>query len=374
MTFSHPKDHPGPRGNGLRAFGVALALMLWIAGAALAEGRPATLYSTSEGTCWHPHFTDNQVSSEQVELALPEVDGPVKGQGRYELAGTMPGGPYNMSGISALGGKVHGDAELILTYEQWNYGGEWMPSDFPSEAEPVVIPLEPGETVSVTRDTTVDGVRCKSTVVYHIEFERQTQVWDVSLTGSRKLLYLTTYTVIDTETGQSSPLPYEHGFTMAYDLGARATLEKRAGKWQFRDGIITRAKAGFSYAQSPELYEIRGRKCPGCDKVAKLAGQSIHGESDGRILRLSWPGALHPEVVLETAPAFACAPGPEQSSCERKKKDSTNFSDSDDDFFWRAASHVLMLKSGPQSFVPGPGVTTTTRKQIRHIYTLRQVK
>lgn len=110
-----------------RAAGTVLALCLATALQAADQPRQARLTITRDFICTYPSFVDHQVSTDRVDFVLPEVDGPVSGQGQYSHQGTG----YVLSGVSAGAGHVVGDRKLVLTYGQWNYNGEWMSSEAP---------------------------------------------------------------------------------------------------------------------------------------------------------------------------------------------------------------------------------------------------
>ena len=351
-----------------------LGTALFLLPAAAEAERIATLSVEGDVTCQHRSFTDHMLSTEEVELRLPDVDGPVSGQGKYRLRGTG----YSLSGVNAVAGEVRGDAELVLTYLQWNYQGEWMPSDAPSvptQAQPVTLPLDPGGTIEVTFvNAYADKAPCSGTIIYRIDFERETQLWDVTLKGIRTALDRTTYDLIDEATGVRQPFRYEHGVTFSYDLAGRATIEKRAGKWRFREAVVSAATAKARYDQTPPLFKVTAESCPGCAQVASLKGTSLSGESDGTNLRLAWPSTLSPVARIDAVPNFQCPPGENKASCEGKRKLGTRYAAEDGDFFNRAASHYLSLTEGPQSFAPAPSDTMMAYKALRHDYNLKRVK
>ncbi|WP_324754161.1 hypothetical protein [Roseovarius sp. Pro17] len=351
-----------------------LGMILFLIPAVAQAQRLATLTVEGDVTCQHHRMTDHMLSTEEVKLRLPEVDGPISGRGQYRLKGTG----YTLSGINAVAGEVRDDAELVLTYLQWNYQGDWMPSEapyVPTKAQPVILPLEPGGEAKVTFvNATPDKAPCSGTIIYRVIFERETQIWDVTLKGVRTLLHRTTYDLIDTATGARQPIRYEHGVTFSYDLAARTTLEKRAGKWRFREAVVTRAAAKARYDQTPPLFKVTAENCFGCARVAALKGASLSGESDGATLRLAWPSALSPVMQIDTVPNFQCPPGENKADCEDKMKTGTRYTAEDDDFFNHAASHSLALAESSPSFAPTPSDTMSVYKALRHDYTLKKVK
>lgn len=355
----------------LRVMAAAVAVATLPTGAAAQAPRPATLTVERDLTCYHPGFPDHMISTDTVPLTLPEIDGPVSAMGTY----TMQGTGYTLAGPARYGGRVVRDEVLILNDGQWNYNGRWLPSQapaVPTGAGPVEIPLEPGAENRASHDWVEQGIRCAGWIAYRIDFERETRVWDIALDGERELLHRTPYSVVDPNTKARASLEYEHGVTFRYSFGVRVTLERRAGAWQYREGQVMLARAGYRYEQTPQMYTVLSQSCLTCAKVDALAGQPIAGVSDGSRVNLEWPD-IRPVVSLRTQFALQCAPGPEQASCERAKKDTTNFADEDGDFLQRAAAHDLDLRDGPQNFEIGSD-SVGVSFWVRHDYRLKRVK
>lgn len=337
--------------------------------------RQATLTIVGQATCHHKGAgIDKQSSQDSVPLVLPAVDGPVKGEGTYTVRGTL--GPYQLSGISAVSGQVRDDSELVLTYGQWNYNGEWMTTAAPfrpTKGQPVSIPLEPGgETVVSFVNAGPPEAPCTGQVVYRIEFERETQVWRVSLPGHVRIVYHNLYSLRDSATGVYSPLDYTHGFTFRYQLGVDVTLEKRKGNWTYKSGQVTKAQIAPEYEQAPQLYKVIGQSCERCNKIAALKGTTLSGTTDGKALRLDWPD-IRPVATVDSKFALTCAPGPEFASCQNKIKYGTSFSIEDGYFMDRAGSHELPLKDGSHK-VPDGRAKATSTLEILHDYTLKRLK
>ena len=354
-----------------------LAGIVWLAvalmpGAGVAGGpRPATLTVDRDITCYHPGLTDHMVSTDTVPLTLPEIDGPVSAMGSY----TMQGTGYGLAGPVRYGGQVVKDGVLILNDGQWFWDGKGLTANapgMPTGAVPVEIPLEPGAENRASHDWIEHGIRCAGWLAYRIDFERETQIWDIALDGERELLHRTHYSVVDPKTKVRSSLEYEHGVTFLYSLGARVTLERKAGAWHYKAGQVMLAKAGYRYEQTPQMYTILSQSCLTCATVDALAGQPIAGVTDGTSLNLEWPDT-RPVVSLKTQFALQCAPGPEQESCERAKKDTTNFADEDGDFMQRAAAHDLDLRDGPQNVEIGSD-SVGVSFWVRHHYRLKRIK
>ena len=348
-------------------------MALGAAAQAQPQPRQATLTIQRDITCQYPNFTDHQISTDSAGFVLPEIEGPVSWQGQYRMQGTG----YVMSGISAGAGEVRGDAELVLSYGQWNYNGEWMNAEapgVPSKAQPVVIPLEPGAQVTVRFQNAlaVPGASCSGTVLYRIDFQRETQVWRVDLKGERVAWHRLMYFLVDPGDGAFRDFDYEHGITFEYDLGAEVTLERRAGVLGYESGKITRARVRHDYHQVPELYQITGRSCRGCAQVDKLVGKALSGWSDGGKLMLFWPYNA-PVVTLTSKFAMQCAPGPRLAGCQSLQKSETNYEDQDTDFFQRAAGHRLALKNGPASYLDETDDAGGLFR-VRHDYRLKRLK
>lgn len=339
-----------------------------------APPRTATLTIQRDLICTYPNFVDHQISTDTVSFTLPDVDGPVSGQGQYSHQGTG----YSLAGISAGAGEVRGDTELVLTYGQWNYNGEWMNAEapgVPSKAQPVTLPLEPGAQVTVSFQNAMahEGVSCSGTVIYQIDFKRETQVWQVDLTGERRKLTRSMYFLVEPSDNSFADFIYEHGVTFTYELGARVTLEKRAGKWQYKSGQITRAKASHVYQQNPEMYKVISQSCPGCTQVAALAGQALSGFTDGTDLILHWP-YLAPVVTVRSVFSRQCAPGPRKNFCESKKKEGSGYTAQDELFFQLARGHVLILKERQMKPLEQKTDTAAVLSTVRHEYWITRVQ
>ncbi len=352
---------------------LALSAGLALAGAAQAQPRQATLTIRGDVVCQFPAYADHQVGIDTITFVLPEIDGPVSGQGQYSLQGTG----YTLAGISASAGEVRDDAELVLTYGQWNYQGTWINAEapgVPTKAKPVVLPLEPGAqtTVSFQNAMVHQGGSCSGAVIYQIDFTRETQEWQVDLKGQRVVWHRLMYFLVDPADGVFKDFDYEHGVTFDYDLGAVVTLERRAGAWGYKAGVITRAKVNYDYRQSPPLYRIKSQSCHGCTQIAALAGQALAGWSDGNMLMLHWP-YQSPVVTLVSQFAMQCAPGPRHAGCESLRKSETNYADQDTDFFQRAAGRGLELKDGPASFVDESD-SEGALFRVRHDFVLKRLK
>lgn len=327
----------------MKALAIAVVAIWGATAGAQAQPRQAVLTTKGDITCTYPTFVDHQVSTGTVTFTLPEIDGPVSGQGHYVNNGTG----YVLSGPEAAAGEVRDDAELILTYRQWSYNGEWLFSEapaVPTKAQPVTLPLEPGAEVTVTLvNAFADKAPCSGTMVYRIDFTRETQIWQVDLTGHRRLWHREMLFLVDPYTQKFRDFTFEHGFTFSYRLGARVTIEKRKGQWQVKKGEVTRAEVTPEYRQDPRLYTITGQTCHGCDAIRKMAGGPISATVSGQDLILHWP---YHAPVAKVASVFAaqCAPGPRKASCESKQRDGSNYADQDGDFFQNARLHVLPLK------------------------------
>lgn len=353
-------------------FAAALLLMFFSLPAHAQPPRQAVLHVNGDVTCNHKTMIDHMVDNQSVPLVLPEISGPVKGQGQYSMTGTG----YTLAGIAAYGGEVKDDAELILTYGQWNWQGKWLFSEDPSvptPRAPVVIPLEDGASTTVKLvNAYADRAPCNGTVTYRIEFKREEQVWDITLGGHSRIVFHEVFDLYDATTGAVSPLPYTHGFKFDYQMGAEATLEKRKGKWQFKSAKITAAQLTPLYEQSQPIYQVVSQSCNGCKKVASLKGEALPGQSDGKTLTLEWPEVFR-EATVNTVFALKCPPGPKHQSCQNKAKMGSQFSQDEPYFFDRASSHPLELRDGSLSFSDGKPTSTNTL-EISHVYTLKRIK
>ncbi len=351
-----------------------LIATLALAGAAQAQPRQATLTIRGDIVCQHPTFTDHQIGIDTIRFVLPEIDGPVSGQGQYSLRGTG----YALAGISASAGEVRDDAELVLTYGQWNYQGTWMTAEapaMPTRAQPVVLALEPGAQVTVRFQNAMAhaGASCSGSVVYQIDFKRETQLWQIDLVGELRSWSRDSYLLIDPLTRKYRDFDFEHGFTFDYTLTARVTLERRAGKWRVKAGEVTRAKASATYHQDPKLYNITGQSCVGCSQIAAMKGKPLAVSTDGNTLILHWPNHT-PEARVTSTFAMQCAPGPRQASCESGRKMESNYTDQDTKFFERARTHRLPLKEGQMKPMVEIDDTQGYLERLSYEYYITRVK
>jgi hypothetical protein len=354
---------------------VALFTLLSAGSVAAQAARVAELTVEGDSVCSHAGSIDHQVSTETYVLTLPEISGTVSAEGTYVDNGTG----YTLSGVAKVAGEVRDDAELVLTHLQWNYNGKWLLSTapfVPTADSPVVIPLEPGgeTTVSFVNAMPVGEAPCTGSVIYRIDFERETQVWEVEMKADRRVLHKLLYGLYESEKAVWSTFDYIHGVTFHYDITVQVTLERRRGAWQYRQGKITRAGVTHDYQQTPKIYKITGTWCERCDQVLALAGQALDGSSDGTILRLRWPNMM-PVVHIDSLFAMQCAPGPRKASCERMRKEPSRFSSEDDDTLGRAPGHILKLTPGVQPVTEGQAKATgATKLTLDYSYTLTRVK
>lgn len=357
------------------AIALILQLVFAVSAANAQGGRPAQLIVKGDITCDYPtNFTDHQRSTDSYSVNLPEVDGPVSATGSY----TNVGNGYTLAGASEISGVVRNDAELVVNYRQWYFEGEGVmngPSPFvPSVQNPVVVPLDPGGTATVSHRNAVlaEGVTCSGSITYRIDFERHTQVWNVSVTAERRLWHRNAYSLVRSQDGKSTNTAHEHGFTFRYNLVALVTLEKRRSTWTYREGKIDRAEVKTSYHQLPELFTVTSKSCEGCRRVAALAGQSLSGDSDGATLTLIWPD-IRPVATVHSVLAATCAPGPNAATCEGLKRDGATYSDEDEDVLQRMRGHVLKLTPGNQPFDIGTD-SAASLFYVRYRYRLARVK
>jgi hypothetical protein len=357
------------------AIALILGLVFTAPPAVAQDSRPARLIVKGDVTCNYPtRFTDHQRSTDSYSFNLPEVDGPISATGSY----TSVGNGYTLAGSSEISGVVRNDSELVVSYRQWYFEGEGVmngPSPFvPSAQNPVVVPLDPGETATVSHRHAMlaEGTTCSGSITYRIDFERKRQVWNVSVSAERRLWHRNTYSLVNAQDAMPADTMQEHGFTFNYDLGARVTLERRRGAWTYREGNISRAEVNTTYHQQPELFTITGKSCKGCNRVTALAGQTLSGDSDGTTLTLYWPD-IRPVATVHSVLAATCAPGPNASTCEGLKREGTTYSDEDEDVLQRMRGHVLKLTPGNQPFDTGTD-SAVSLFQVHYDYGLVRVQ
>lgn len=350
----------------------SLLLCVLACGPGFADGpRAATLTVKRDLTCYHPGFTDHMISTDTVPLTLPEISGPVSGNGQYG----MQGNGYVLAGAAVYSGQVKDDSELVLTAGQWFYNGKGLASRdpaVPTAAVPVRIPLEPGGIHQASHDWVEQGIRCQGSLSYQIDFERETQVWDVILAGHSRTVWHEKWNVHDPKTGGISKLLYTHGFKFVYQMGVEATLEKRKGQWQLSAATVTAAQLKPEYEQSQPIYTVLSQTCIGCTAIAGLKGQALAGKSDGKELSLKWPEMFR-EATVNTKFALSCPPGPDMQSCLNKANMGSQFSWADEFFLELAREHRLELADGSLSFSAGKPQPSHIL-EIRHVYTLKRIK
>ncbi len=355
---------------------LSVVFLLFTAVPLLAQSgaRPAKLTVTGDLTCTYPNFLDHQISTDSFALTLPESDGAVSAQGSYSSLGNG----YSIAGASEIGGMVRDDAELQVTYRQWIYQGEGVmngPSPFvPTSANPVVIPLDPGASVSVSHQNVqlAPGTSCSGSITYTLDFERETQVWDVALNAVRQLIYHKSWIDYNPVASTIIDRPYDEGAIFTYDLNARVTLEKRKGAWRYRDGTITQASVQPQHVENPPVHTVLSTSCSGCDGVTALVGKPINGQSDGTTLRLGWSN-IRPVFTITAKFDHPCPPGEGFTACEALRTQGGSFSIEDDDVFQRASGHSLNLTQGTQPFHVGSD-SPVQYFDVAYRYTLTRVK
>ncbi|WP_022666261.1 hypothetical protein [Desulfospira joergensenii] len=334
--------------------------------------RSATLVVDRDETCSSQAFTDHMISTDTVTFVLPETDGPVSGNGQYRLKGSG----YSLSGPSRYRGRVVDEETLVLSYGQWWYKGKAMTPaapEMPTEARTVSIPLEPGgeKVIRFTNAHADLKSPCSGTVIYRLKMERETQVWNIVLTGSYHVEHLTALWGPEFAFGKDY-FQYASGAVFHYNLAVQVVLTKKKGRLVYTSGRVQKAQVKFEYRQTPELYSVQSLVCRGCDAVNRLKGRSLSGSLSKGTLSLSWPD-IRPLVEGRSRLAGQCDPG--QTICAKRKKEELAFSGQDDGFLMRAAGHVLALRPGVQSFKidssDNPGAAIL---RIYHDYRLERVK
>lgn len=346
------------------AYGVVL-VVLSLAVPARAE-RQAELSIVFEQTCVFPTGIFANTGTTIFTFALPDDSGAVSAEAKTELTGA--GSPA--TGNSGMEGRVENDAELILTkmVTTWPYGGPNV-----QEGELAKIPLEPDTVVEIPYEVTdIPDVYCSGTTRYALTFSRDRQHWSVDLLGVYRHINMADYPAFVPEREQWIWLHHEFGFAFTYRLGVDVTLIRRKGDWVLEQAKVARADVKADYEQSPDLYRVVARGCPGCASVAGLAGKLLSGEVSDGVLQLKWPD-LRPEATISAVFAYQCAPGEFQAECERHRQRESSYTDADNRFFLEAASQLVPLSAGTHTFEKAFAQSLVVREDLKQQYELRKL-
>lgn len=337
---------------------------------ALAKPPSATLTIKRDITCQHQSGPDHMLSTDTAQITLPEADGSFTSSGNYTMKGSASPVPemngYQLAGPAVYKGAVK-DEVLILNFGQWHYQGQALNNSgaaMPSANKPVRLSLEPNSTATVKFSETTHAILCSGKVVYKLDFKPETQVWDVTLDGHRKLTYHSSVFVKQQGSKQLNTLNYDHGADFDYKLSAQVVLTKKKKKWVYTSGTINRSTVNYDYFQNPMLYKVNKTFCQYCDKITQLKGQPLDGDILDDILILFWP-AVEPVVIIDSQlnPDIKCAPGEAYDTCVRQhKKASTRLEISDSDFLQRTAGHNLPLKNGSYDPAKDDGMDPKVKK------------
>ncbi len=332
----------------------------------LEKDRKATLHIKFKGTTIYPNGTNHSNSTETDTLIVPAKEGKITARGHYTHHGNMGGG-YVLSGSSRRYGYVKNN-ELILTAGEWFWRGESMKR---TEMDPHVhIPLENGAKVTYQFHMSQHGAVSHLTGIFTLDI-KDTQVWEVTLTGYTSLQTRNKIDLRDKNSGKTSTIDYLEKGIFNFTLKAKFTIKKHKGIWQYKSGIIERARVNYSYSQTPKnLYKILSKQCTICDTFStRLEGKSITGEViDNYSIRLNWPD-IRPELHMETKMLLSCIQ--EGLPCKSPNETTRNFVD--ESFLDRASGHELPITNGGPIFK----IDTKTplyKLQIEHKYILKQVK
>lgn len=293
--------------------------------------RKAVLVEAGDAVCHWPTGEYVWNWTTRFEVDLPEVNGPVAADGTFSITFTQgdPAVLGTKTGTASLSGTIKDDAEL-------DFIANWKdPIGGPGEL--TRIALEPGSTThkswSVTDPSA--GGPCEFAFTWRLEFKRPERIYDITWKGTRTLENTNIYPAFDPSIGEWIRIDHRFSFTFSYDLVARVTLEHRKGAWTFKSAVVQKAEATARYDQSPDLYRVVSSRCDTCNRVRAIAGQTLQGEARPGSIRISWPSTLQPLATVQAIFAYECAEGPDQVTCERARRETSDYSDQDTDFFER---------------------------------------
>ena len=326
----------------------------------------ATLHIKYKGTATYPTGTDRSNGTETDTLIVPAKEGKITAKGQYTHHGSMGGG-YVLSGPSLCYGYVKND-ELVLTASEWFWRGESMKR---TEMDPHVhIPLENGAEVTSQFHVARHGAVSDSTVIYTLDI-KDTQVWEVTLTGYTSYQNRAKIGVRDKSSGKFTTIDYLEKGIFNFTLKAKFTIKKHKGAWQYKSGIIEKARVNYSYAQQPNIfYKTLSKYCPICDNFSgRLEGKSITGEViDNYSVRLNWPN-IRPVLHMKTK----MIGNDWVTEGLHPKSNETIRSVEDQGFLDRASGHKLPIANGGLIF-PIDRKTPLFKLKIEHKYILKQVE
>jgi hypothetical protein len=354
-----------------RSFIIIFCLLAFVPmSTALAKPPSVKLIIKRDITCQHQSGPDHMLSTDTAQFTLPEQEGNFTSSGNYTMKGSaspVPGmNGYQLAGPAVYKGAVK-DEVLILNFGQWHYQGQALNNSgaaMPSATKPVRLSLEPGSNVTVKFNETTHAIPCSGKVVYKLDFKPETQVWDVTLNGHRKLTYHSSVFVKQQGSKQLNTLNYDHGADFDYNLSARVVLTKKKKQWVYTSGTINKSTVNYDYFQNPMLYKVNKTYCQYCDKIEQLKGQVLDGDILDDILILFWP-AIEPVVIIDSQlnPDIKCAPGEAYDTCVRQhQKASSRLEIRDSDFLQRTAGHHLPLKNGSYDPAKDDGMDPKEKK------------
>lgn len=356
---------------------------------ASAKPSSAKLIITSDITCQHQSGPDRMLSTQTIPIATPAQDGPVSYSTQYSMKGSaspVPGmNGYQLSGPGVYKGFIK-DEVLNINFGQWHYQGRALNNSskaMPSPKKPVKITLEPDTIVTVNFSETTHSIPCSGKVVYKLELKPETQTWDITLDGNRKLTYHSSVFVLEKGNKQLNTLNYDLGANFEYGLSARVVLTKKKKQWVYTSGTVVKSMIDYEYFQVPLLYKVNNIFCQYCDKVKQLKGKPLDGEVLDDTLILFWP-EIEPVVIIDSQlnPIVKCAPGEAYATCQRQlEKASTRLEISDSDFLQRTSGHLLPLRNGFYDPAKDTGMVPNKKKpkgastlEVNYRYNLTRVE
>ena len=211
-------------------------------------------------------------------------------------------------------------------------------------------------------------------VFWHLKGGEE-QEWKVVLTGQEtddmggKLIWLKSG-------GKTRQTTVDYGVRFDYRLVAQFTIRKHKGKWEYKSGKILEAKVGVSQVFDPGVFSVPEIKCKNPEKVAGLNGRAIRGKAVEGGVRLSWP-----DIRVEASAKNKMKIGPDPKEKIRQGYSLNQFAS--DEFFQRAAGHLLPLKEGA-----APPIEVTKRSandrfrppnhpppvSLRHRYVMERIR
>jgi hypothetical protein len=203
---------------------------------------------------------------------------------------------------------------------------------------------------------------------------KETQEWQVRLGGHFEKTLWTPREILTPGASKPQTIKDIRNYRFDYQLGAKAMIEKRKGKWQYTCGSVTASDIKHSYQHTPaNLWKVTKIVCLHCATIKQMKGAALSGAVNGNKLRLLWKN-VQPALEVSATLAAKCWQNPKYpGSCGYSQKGGTAYYE-DNLFMINANGHNLPLKN--QSYKPGAvaGNYQRYKREADFTYTIKQLR